>query len=421
MSVFNSGCCTTVSGTGVQPINFGYSTLTDAFGRLRVSQPYTLFDSQQRFGLDTTFVSNVASGGSITYVEYQSTANLTVTNTAGSFASRETKQIFQYQPGKSLLILATFVMAPISSGNLRQRVGYFGISNGMFLELSDQLYIVRRSNSTGSISNTYVPQSAWNYDKMDGTGPSGFTLDITTSQIWWSDFEWLGVGNVRVGFVLNGQFCPCHIFQHANYAKYAYITTACLPIRYEIQSLTSSGPASSNLLQICSTVISEGGYDPPLTLYSNVSVFTSSMTAGVWYPAISIRLVQSRLEGIVSIRQVDVGVSGTDIIQWALWSNVSAGNLTGGAWAPHYSSSMVEVLANATAFTTTGCYQVASGIIVGTNQTGSTTALSLDRYFSKIGRNSFTNTSDIFTLALYNTAASTNPKIISLLSWNEVL
>ena len=139
------------------------------------------------------------------------------------------------------------------------------------------------------------------------------------------------------------------------------------------------------------------------------------------FSAISIRLVQSRLEGIVSIRQVDVGVSGTDIIQWALWSNVSAGNLTGGAWAPHYSSSMVEVLANATAFTTTGCYQVASGIIVGTNQTGSTTALSLDRYFSKIGRNSFTNTSDIFTLALYNTAASTNPKIISLLSWNEVL
>lgn len=420
-SVFNSGCCCSTSGTGVQTINFGYSTLSDAFGRLRVSEPFTLFDSQQRFGLDICFVSNTVSTGGVTFIDTQSTANLSVTNVTGSYAARETKYVFQYQPGKSLLFLATFVMAAKSSGNLRQRVGYFGKSNGIFLELSDQLYIVRRSNVTGLISNTYVAQNSWNYDKMDGTGPSGITLDITTSQIFWVDMEWLGVGNVRTGFVINGQLLPCHIFQHANYFKTAYITTACLPIRYEIESLTSSGPTTSNLYQICSTVLSEGGYDPPLTLYSNIATFTSAMTAGVWYPVISIRLVQNRLDAIVSVRQADVCITSSDTIQWAMWSNVSTINLTGGSWSPHYSSTIIEVNGGATAFNTSNCYQLASGVLTGTNQTSSINAFALDKYLSQIGRNSFTNTSDIFTLAIYNIAASINPKVTTLLSWNEVL
>ena len=75
----------------------------DAFGRLRVSQPHTLFDSQQRYGLDRSFVSNTASGGTVTFVPTQSSANLAVVNTSGSYAARETRYIFKYQPGKSQL------------------------------------------------------------------------------------------------------------------------------------------------------------------------------------------------------------------------------------------------------------------------------------------------------------------------------
>ena len=71
----------------------------DAFGRLRVSQPMTLFDSQQRFGLDKAFISNTATGGTISWIPTQSSANLTVVNSTGSFAARESAYVFKYQPG----------------------------------------------------------------------------------------------------------------------------------------------------------------------------------------------------------------------------------------------------------------------------------------------------------------------------------
>jgi len=414
------GGCGAASST---PVTLAYGPQIDAFGRLRVSQPYTLYDSQQRYDLDHTFVSNVSSGGNVTFVATQSTANLQVTSTVGSYAARESQYVFVYQPGKSLLALVTFVMAPLSDSSLRQRVGYFGKDNGYFLELKDQVYIVERSNVTGTVTETYVPQSSWNTDQLNGYGTSGVTLDITKAQIFWIDMEWLGVGNVRSGFVYNGQFVVAHVFQHANYLKTAYITTATLPIRYEIETLSAGAPATSNLLQICSTVQSEGGYDQPYLLFSNITNFSSTMTAGVWYPTVSIRLAPGRLDAIAQIRQIDVVVTSADTIHWALWANVTATSLTGENFVAHASSPNVQIDRSATAFNTTGCQQVAAGIISGTNQSAASMALELNKYYSQIGRNSFTQTSDIMTLAFYSvtTISGTPATIQGLISWNELL
>jgi hypothetical protein len=394
--------------------------MTDAFGRLRVSQPYTLFDSQQRYSLDSSFVSNTATGGTVTYISNQSSANLSVTGTLGSYAARETRYVFTYQPGKSLLAMATFVMAPASDSNLRQRVGYFGKDNGIFLELRDQLYMVKRSNISGTIAETYVAQGNWNQDTLNGGGASGITLDITSAQIWWMDMEWLGVGSVRTGFVIDGQFVVCHIFHHANTVKSAYITTGTLPVRYEIEKLTGSGPTSSNLTQICSTVLSEGGYDQPLMLFSNISNYSSTMTAGTWYPVVSIRLKSTTLDAVAQLRQVDLVCTSSDTVFWALWSRTS---LTGGSFVAHGSSSIIEVNQGATAVSTSGAYQIAAGIISGTNQSASSMSLQLDKYYSQIGRNSFTGQSDIMTLAFYSVTTVTGHPVTvqALLSWNELL
>lgn len=399
---------------------FDYTPQVDAFGRLRVSQPFTLFDSQQRFDLDETFVSNVANGGNVTFVSTQSSANLQVTSTVGSFAARETQYIFPYQPGKSLLIMATFVMADMTTG-LRQRVGYFGAENGYYLELTDQAYIVERSNSTGTVTTYAVPQSQWNVDTLLGTGPSGLTLDKNKSQIFWVDLEWLGVGNVRTGFVINGQYVPVHIFQHANYARTAYITTACLPVRYEIQTV-SAGPPVSNLTQICSTVISEGGYDPPYRLFSTIIAYNRVMTAATWYPVFSIRLAPGRLESIVRVRQLELIIQGSDILHWAVWSNVTATDLTGESFTADPWSKNVQTDTSATAINVTTCRRIANGIVSSTNQTAGSQALDLDKYFSQIGRNSFTQTSEIITLAVYSIAGigGSGATAQAAVSWNEL-
>lgn len=416
--------CGDCSG-GSTSVSLAYTPQVDAFGRLRVSQPYTLFDSQQRYTLDDSFVSNTASGGTVTYIPTQSSANLTVTNTLGSYAARETKYVFTYQPGKSLLALTTFVMAPASDSKFRQRVGYFGADNGFFLELKDQLYIVQRSNVTGTIIETSVPQSQWNYDTMTGYGPSGYTLDITKSQIFWIDMEWLGVGNVRTGFVINGQFLVAHIFQHANLINNAYITTGTLPVRYEIETLATGGPASSNLTQICSTVMSEGGYDPPFQLFSNLAVFSSSLTANTWTPVMSIRLAPTRLDAVAQLRQVDLAITSaaTQTIHWSIWGNLDPSNLTGESFVAHGSSTNVQLDRSATAMTTTGGWQIAAGLFTGSNQTPGASVLELGKYFTQLGRNSFTGEPYIITIAFlsYTGVGGGGITIQTLLSWNELL
>ena len=395
----------------------------DAFGRLRVSNPFTLFDSQQRFGLDASFRSNVASGGSVTFIPTQSSANLTVTNAVGAFAARESAYTFRYQPGKSLLAMMTFTMAPVSPGNTRQRVGYFGADNGFYVELANGLELVKRSNVTGTVTLSNVAQTNWNGDRLDGNGPSGLTLDITKSQILWVDMEWLGVGSVRVGFVINGIFILCHTFHHANMIKTAYITTACLPVRYEIQTLNGAAPATSNLTQICSTVMSEGGATTPLTLYSNLATFSATVGAATWVPVISVQLAPGRLDSICAVKQVEIVITSTgDTVQWALWSNVTAANLTGENFLAAPPSTSMLVDKSATAFSATTCRQIASGLATqGSASSSSVTVFELGQYFSQIGRDSFTQTSDIFTLAFFNNTNQGTVDAQVLLSWQELL
>ena len=396
----------------------------DSFGRLRVSQPVTLFDSQQRFNPDPAFESNVVSGGTITFVPTQSSVNLSVVNTTGSYAARESSYVFKYQPGKSLLATMTLTLAPKANGNLRQRVGYFGQENGFYIELSDALYMVQRSNSTGTITNTPVANTAWNGDRLDGTGPSGIILDVTKSQIFFTDIEWLGVGDVRCGFILNGQYVTAHTFRHANINIGAYMTTACLPLRYEIESLGSGGPAVSNLTQICSTVISEGGYNQSYQLFSNLASFNGTVAAATWVPVMSLQLAPGRLDAIAVAKQVDVLVTSTgDVVQWGLWANVNAINLTGESFVNSSALSSVQIDKSATAFDPSTCYQIASGMASASlgGQGGTASQLELQGYLSQIGRISFTKTSEILTLALFANSSQGTVTAECLLSWAELL
>jgi hypothetical protein len=403
-------------------VTYKSTTQLDAFGRLRVSNPYTLYDSQQRFEIDDTFVSNTAVSGSITYIPTQCSCNLTVVNSTGSYVARETKYIFQYQPGKSLLSLSSFVMAPQSNGNLRQRVGYFGKDNGFYLELSDQLYVVQRSNITGTVSNTLVANTSWNYDKLDGTGVSGYNLDITKAQIFWTDIEWLGVGDVRCGFLLDRKFVIAHIFKHSNISSSAYMTTACLPLRYEIQSLASGGSATANLTQVCSTVISEGGQNQPLRLYSNLCTFSKTVNANTWIPIMSVKLEPGRLDAVVQVKQVEIILSTTDTVQWALWSNVTAANLTGASFALGAPSNTVQVDKTATAVDVTHGRQIAGALVTNSVQNVPVGGmLELGSYLSQIGRNSFTQTSFIFTLCIFSDVSAATVSGTALLNWQEVL
>lgn len=322
-------------------------TQVDAFGRLRVSNPYTLFDSQNRYEADPQFSSSTATGGTAVYNDNTKAVDLSVTTSSGSEAIRQTKRVFTYQPGKSLLVMATFVMNAAKT-NLRQRVGYFNANNGIFFQVADttKSFIIRTSTSGSPSDARKVDQASWNGDKLDGTGPSGITLDVTKTQILFIDMEWLGVGTVRCGFIINGQYIVCHTFNNANLQTAVYMQTAILPVRYEITN-TGATASISTLNQICSTVISEGGYgELSRTFVARLATKTNIGT--VFEPIVSIRLNSSYLGAVVIPSGTSFFPEDTGYYNVALIKNAT---LTGATWASTLSDGQVDVDTGATAMT----------------------------------------------------------------------
>lgn len=342
-------------------------TQSDAFGRLRTSSPFTLFDSSHRFDDNDLWSTETSTGASSTFNSAQGLVDLNVTAASGSSVVRETIKVFAYQPGKSLQILNTFVMNSPKAG-LTQRVGYYGDDNGFYLEQAGSaIAFVKRSFVTGSIVNTPVLQADWNGDKLDGTGASGYTLDLTKAQIYWMDVEWLGVGSVRMGFVINGQFIICHTFNHANIITSTYMTTASLPLRCEIFN-TAGTSGTSTLKQICSTVISEGGYELRGKQQSIGTPITTPRTfavAGTYYPIVGIRLKSTRLDAIVIATAISlIGLGNGKNYQWRVLNGDV--QITGGTWVSAGADSAVEFNLSGTG--STGGRVLASGYVNSSNQ-----------------------------------------------------
>ena len=378
----------------------------DAFGRLVVAQPYTIFDSQNRFAADNQFDTSTASGGSTTYLSNESTVQLNVTTTSGSEVVRQSYRTMPYQPGKGLGLLATFTMNTGKTG-LRQRVGYFNTQNGVFLQQNDTtLAFVLRSYTSGAAVDTTVTQANWNGDKMDGTGPSGRVIDVTKTQILAIDFEWLGVGDVRCGFYVDGQFVICHTFHNDNIQTSVYMTTAILNVRYEITN-TGVTASSSAMKQICSTVYSSGGYEQTSIdhVARRTTIFNNITTAATFFPIVSIRLASTALGAVVLPNRVQFLPTTSQNYEVALLKNPT---LTGATWAAAVpSDSNVEFDVAATAISSVGTivqtdYVTSSGS-AGVSQTSSSTGYNWDLQLGS----SLAGVSDIYTLGVRTISGAT--------------
>ena len=398
------------------PSNAPATGASDAFGRLRTSSPLTLFDSSHRYRDNGLWATSTATGGTSTFDASAGLVNLAVTTTSGSEVIRETTKCFSYQPGKSLLVMSTFTLSPAKTG-LRQRIGYYGAANGMYLELDNTtLSFVERSSSTGSLVETRVSQSSWNTDPLDGTGPSNLTLDRTKAQILWMDIEWLGLGTVRMGFIINGKFIHCHSFHHANIITSTYITTASLPLRYEITN-TATTASTSTLKQVCSTVLSEGGYELrglQQAIGTTITSPHSLTTAGTFYPVVSLRLKSTNLDAIVILTAISLlGISAHNYA----WRLVAASTTTGGTWTSAGANSSVEY--NLTGTATTGGRILAQGYFSSTNQARSGIDILKEALFKfQLERDGLAATP--YELSLVVTASSATSSVHASMDWEEI-
>jgi hypothetical protein len=402
------------------PISFPPTAL-DAFGRQRVSQPYTLFDSQNRYAADNQFDSSTTGTGSTTFNTNQASVSMSVTAGGVGSVVRQTYRSFPYQPGKGLLVLATFVMDASNSVNLSQRVGYFNTDNGVFFQKVDGVNsFVLRSNTSGTPSDARtVNQADWNGDPLDGTGASGYTLDLTKPQILWMDFEWLGVGSVRCGFIINGEYIVCHTFNTANvYGTTVYMTTAILPVRYEITTTTSA--VAATLTQICCSVVSEGGFEQTSIdhVARRTTIFTTINTAATFYPIVSIRLASGRTGAVVLPNRLQFLPTTSQNYEVALLKNPT---LTGATWAATVpSDSNVEYDVAATAISNVGT--IVQTDYVTSSGSGGVTQTRLPNDYNwdlQLGA-TIAGVSDIYTLAVRTVSGATTGDGLGSISFYDL-
>lgn len=340
----------------------------DAFARLRVSNPLTLFDSQHQYNLGPLFWNSAtAGGGSVTHLPDESGGRLRVGTASGDQAIHQSKEYFRYQPGKSQKVLLTGKFGE-GKANVRQRVGYFDANNGIYFQVSGTtVSVVRRSKATGAVVNEVVNQSSWNQDRLDGTGPSRLTLDYTKSQIFFLDMEWLGVGQVRMGFVIDGAPVYCHHFHHANIIETVYMTTPNLPVRYEIEN-TAASTSQTDLLEVCASVASEGGFERIRGVTHTANNGTTKVSVSTRRALVSMRpkLTFNSIvnRGLVLPQSYDILVVGSVAIFYEIVLNGSLGGTP--SWASAGGNSLMEMDVAGT--TVTGGEILDSGYIASSNQ-----------------------------------------------------
>lgn len=402
------------------PISYADSFAIDAFGRSRVSEPFNLFDTQLQYSASPLFWETVAvGGGTATHLPNESAVRMRVTTANNDSVIRQSKRYHRYQPGKSQLILMTGVMGA-AKANVRQRIGYFDAANGVFFEQTGAgLGVVQRSYVTGTAVDTRVEQADWNIDQMDGTGISGVAIDTSRAQIFIIDLEWLGVGRVRCGFVINGIIYYCHQFTHANVLSTVYMTTANLPVRYEIVNVGDTA-GNTDLYQICSSVSSEGGVqERNLTLTASNGVTLRSVSTAL-LPVLSIRVATAFPSGgtivnreIVQPIQYEIFSEDAGIFYQLIYN----GTLTNPSWAAvNATHSGVDYDVAATAIT--GGLVLTSGYVSSTaqsriseiNELASDLAMTLN-VAGTVG--------DILSVACIRTS-TTNSDTGAALTWKEL-
>jgi hypothetical protein len=265
-----------------EPVIRGLTTLDDsanntAFGRLRSANTRLLGEFRNQYGTmgPVEIITRFEEGGSQTVNLAETHTLINVTTTAGSRALRQSRKYHPYIPGTTNLAFVSFTMGTAKT-DLQQQVGLFDDLNGIFFRMNGTTaeMVIRK----GGVDNEIVPQSQWNVDRLDGTGPSKVNIDFTKSQIFVTDYQWLGVGRVRVGFSIDGRVYYTHYFTHANTITEPYMFQPSLPVRWEIKN-TGTTESASSLMCICFGVYVEGS-DLQTGFDNSISTGTTAITLG---------------------------------------------------------------------------------------------------------------------------------------------
>jgi len=403
----------------------------DAFLNLKVSNPETLFDSKNIFddpGIAAAaenqplFYDNQQTSGAGTSTAYNNnTASQSLTVDAGTAGTRvrQTKQRFNYQPGKGISVFMTFTFSGNTNGVI-QREGMFDAKNGLFLEDDNgDISLVKRSFTTGTAVDTKIARADWD-DPMDGTGTSGINIDFTKTNIFYFDYEWLGVGAILFAFIIKRKIYIAHVVQNANVRETVYMSTPNLPLRSEIAS-DGTGTGDATITQICSTVIANGAQNPLGVTRSASTGGTQvvAATENVIYAIVGIRLKAAYIGEAIDILSIAMQLqTASHRCEWLLLFNPTvAGTFT---YADE-TNSAVQIARGATANTVTAGIRLKGGYVESAGAPGGAAGSSEKEIKAALKLGSLIDgTVDTIVLCARPIGGSTNVQVEGLINWREL-
>jgi hypothetical protein len=421
----NIGNCGVSTGAG----GGGY----DAFGRVRYSEAFTLADYSHQYSEEADMLTKtVGAGSTIVYNTNKASVSLVVGVGSTSQVIHQSRMFHHYMPGKSQFTMMSFNFQGPRE-NTSKRVGYYSDRNGVFFQLSGDgtLSLVKRNYVTGIASDTVVNQSNWNLDKLDGTTLSGIDLDMTKTHLFATDFQWLGVGRVRCGFVIGGNLIYCHEFNHTNAEENVYWSFPSLPVRCEVVN-TGTAVGITSMQQICATVLSEGGYVDSGSEYAYgdgaITIRGSSNAPNNKKCVIAIRCADTYNgypnRTVVRISDLQI-LADSAPCKWTIYRLPGNSSVSGGTWSGIGSESAVEYNTGiGTNFSLTNAYPKASGYIAANNPSGKqasgitqTTPTRAKSNF--IAQNIDSNDSQLFAVIVENLTTNTDTDVRAALQWRE--
>lgn len=387
--------------------------------RIKISDYQTDFFNTFQYGKETdVWDESTTLGGSATWNTNTNWVDMAVGSTQGSKVIRQTRNVMRYIPGRSsTLTYAVRFQTPVTG--IRRRIGLFDENNGFYFEDAGvigadglpEYNVVVRTSTSGVLTETRVPRSQWNGDKLDGSGVDSITADPTKSQMVSFEYEWYGAGQIIIGWVIDGYTHIIHTFNHANIASLPWSSTPFLPIRLELENLT--GVAGTHYLYQGSNSLISEGTATKLGIAQNITgpiTGRTMSTANTFYPILSIRLKSTALKGIVLPTFFQAATLDNTSVFYKLVRNAT---LTGANFVDMPdANSFTQYDISATSYT--GGVDIDSGFVIG----GGGTGIRLDKdTVYQIGRGSMGTVSDTLTLAIASPNA--NKSALSAMTWIE--
>ena len=283
---------------------------TDSFQRLRVSEPRIAFEysfnAMAPSTATTIWEGSILGAGTEALTTNLYGTNLNTTTAANTGRAIQSINHIRYAPGVSTLMRFTFNFNQPNAVNLRQRVGMFTDQGTFPSTAGDGLYF-ENDSGTFAFVRRYMTQSTtgleerilrpnWNLDKLDGTGPSGVTLDFTKAQHFVMEFQFLGVGTIRFGFETGSKgVIWCHEIHSVNNLAETWARTGSLPVRAECYNYGVS-TTTNTLTLINVAVLQEGDVHQNrgwryFGATSGSAARVTGLTADTWYPIMGVRAV----------------------------------------------------------------------------------------------------------------------------------